>query len=174
MKNLKFVMKEIQIAKRGAYAYTRWLSHDLRAKKRGILYTTVKEGTDYHDPNNKPGGMITFSTDIHEVALAENKVIDWVQQKVVTVQNKQTKDITMKKKSEKHDFTAWTVGKFLSARYTAKNGKVFDDNSISVEIIGIDSNELLNIAKELCVKFLQESVLVKDDFTGKVFLVDVE
>ena len=33
MKNLKFVMKEIQIAKRGAYAYTRWLSHDLRAKK---------------------------------------------------------------------------------------------------------------------------------------------
>ena len=51
---------------------------------------------------------------------------------------------------------------------------MFDENSLSVEIIGIDSTELIKIAEELCIAFLQESVLLKDFSNNKIFLVNAD
>lgn len=174
MEDLKFNIDEIKISERGVYSASRWLSNDLKIKKNNILYTTIKEGIDYNFGNEEKGGIIVFSTDVNSVELDENKLVNWLKKKASTIENRLFKDKKINNISQKHDLSAWTVGKSLSGRYTAKNGKVFDEKSLSVEIIGIDSNELLNIAEELCIMFLQESVLVKDYSTGKVFLVSAE
>lgn len=71
-----------------------------------------------------------------------------------------------------NDIYAWTIGKFLNGRYKADNGQIFDENSISVELLGVDTNTLVKFAEELCRTFKQESVLVKDYANNKIYFVD--
>lgn len=49
---------------------------------------------------------------------------------------------------------------------------MYGEDSLSVEIIGVDTDTLIKIAEELCVAFIQESCLVKDYSTNRVFFVD--
>lgn len=174
MNNLVFKQEDIDINKRGVYSISRWLFNDLRVKGSKTIYTSVQEGIEYEFEPNQKGGIITFSTDVNAENLSDNKLVNWVKQKVATFNNKLARNRKVDKISQKHNLAAWTVGKFLSGRYTAKNGKVFDEKSLSVEIIGIDSDELIQIAEELCVEFIQESVLVKDYSTNRIFLVNAE
>ena len=51
---------------------------------------------------------------------------------------------------------------------------MYGEKSLSVEIIGIDTDTLIKIAEQLCETFMQESVLVKDYSTGRVMFVDNE
>lgn len=55
----------------------------------------------------------------------------------------------------------WTVGKYLHGRYKAKDGTVFDENSISVELLNVSVDTIISFAEELCKEFSQETVLVK-------------
>ena len=63
--------------------------------------------------------------------------------------------------SKCNDIFAWTVGKYLHGRYKAKDGTVFDENSISVELLNVSVDTIISFAEELCKEFLQETVLVK-------------
>lgn len=60
-----------------------------------------------------------------------------------------------------NDIFAWTVGKYLHGRYKAKDGTVFDENSISVELLNVSVDTIISFAEELCREFSQETVLVK-------------
>ena len=60
-----------------------------------------------------------------------------------------------------NDIFAWTVGKYLHGRYKAKDGTVFDENSISVELLNVSIDTIISFAEELCKEFSQETVLVK-------------
>ena len=52
------------------------------------------------------------------------------------------------------------------------NGKQYGENSLTLEIIGIDFEKLCQIAMELCETFHQESVLVKDFSSGRVLFIN--
>lgn len=41
------------------------------------------------------------------------------------------------------------------------NGTIFDENSISVELINVSIDTIIYFAEELCREFSQETVLVK-------------
>ena len=60
-----------------------------------------------------------------------------------------------------NDIFAWTVGKYLHGKYKAKDGTIFDENSISVELLNVSIDTIISIAEELCKEFSQETVLVK-------------
>ena len=60
-----------------------------------------------------------------------------------------------------NDIFAWTVGKYLHGRYKAKDGTVFDENSISVELLNVSIDTIISFVEELCKEFSQETVLVK-------------
>ena len=66
----------------------------------------------------------------------------------------------------------WKIGKCLHGRYIAKNGKAFGENSLSIDLVGINTDKLLKIATKLCNLFTQESVLIKDYNTQKVYFVN--
>ena len=63
--------------------------------------------------------------------------------------------------SKCNDIFAWTVGKYLHGRYKAKDGTIFDENSISVELLNVSVDTIISFAEELCKEFSQETVLVK-------------
>ena len=60
-----------------------------------------------------------------------------------------------------NDIFAWTVGKYLHGKYKAKDGTIFDENSISVELLNVSIDTIISFAEELCKEFSQETVLVK-------------
>ncbi len=68
---------------------------------------------------------------------------------------------------------SWSLGRFFKGRYTDKNGKVYSDDSLCLEITGITEASLIEIAEELCKTLNQESALIKSNSErNRILLVD--
>ena len=46
-----------------------------------------------------------------------------------------------------NDIFAWTIGKYLHGRYKTKDGTIFDENSISVELLNISIDTIISFAE---------------------------
>lgn len=160
-----------KISDKGTYHLGRYLDANIKINKDKIL---ISEGIQYEPKENEKGGIIIFSTEVNAEELSDNKLINWFKQKFSSFKNKLFKNRKIDNIANKHNLVGWTIGKFLNGRYTAKNGKTYSENSLSVEIIGVSSDELIKIAEELCIEFIQESVLVKDYSTGRVMFVEAD
>ena len=170
MNDIDFIITEIPISEKGSYSVSRYLDKNYSYNPKYVI--KASEGIQWEPEEHTKGGIITFSTDVNSKEQSENTFINWIKQKASTIKNRVLKNKKIDKIAQNHDLVGWTVGKYLRGRYTGKNGKVYDENSVSLEIIGVDSDILLDIAEELCIDFIQESVLVKDYNTGKIFFVD--
>jgi len=67
---------------------------------------------------------------------------------------------------------AFSIGNFFKGRYKSTGGNTYDERSTSIEIIGIESKTLIQIAEEITREFNQQTVLVKDYTSGEIFLVN--
>lgn len=149
---------------KGAYNSFGYINNAIRYDDATVIAKSdnLIESIDWEVDKDKLGGIIVLSTDVNAVELSTNRVINWVKQKFETIKNR----IGYKKKIDKFsknydDIYAWTIGKYLHGRYKANNGKIFDENSISVELINVDEDTIISFAEDLCEEFKQESVLVK-------------
>lgn len=150
------------------YVYT---GLDVANDKNPILVEKI----DYEVPQDMLGGIVVISTDVNASEQNKNKLLNWISQKIKTFKNR----ITYSKKTNdrlKGDekVGGWTIGRFLRGRYVGKNGQVFDENSFSIEIVGVDFKTLLDIAEDLCKSFDQETVLVKTYNPQRVLFVNSE
>lgn len=117
------------------------------------------------------GGTIVFSTDVNSKKLSENPIKNRLIQLYKTYRNRFSAKKMLDKLRRKEDIYAWTIGRYLSGVYTGDNGKTFDENSISIDIIGVSREQLLKLCQELCKIFDQESVLLKDHKTNQIYFV---
>ena len=89
-----------------------------------------------------------------------------------TLKNKLFKDKKINKVLSKYDEVyGVTIGNFVKGRYKSETGKLFDESSLAVEIIGITTEVLNNVAESLAQEFKQETVLVKDYTSNRIYLV---
>lgn len=51
---------------------------------------------------------------------------------------------------------------------------MFNENSLSLEIVGVDIDTLISIAEDICKEFNQWLVLVKDYSSNRIFSVQDE
>ena len=172
-----YIIEEIQ--QKGVYSglIGRRLYENLRYVKEKEIESCqndLLENIDYEFDNEEQGGIITFSTDVNAVELSPNKLINWIKQKIKTLENRLLKNKKIDKVANDNGVAAWTVGHYLDGRYKAKNGKNFGENSLSLEIIGITSKQLQKIAEDICNAFDQETVLVKDFIKNKIYLVNCD
>ena len=173
-----YIIEEIQ--QKGVYSgmVGRKLYHDVKYSKINEITNSIGDGLteaiDYEFGKEEHGGIITFSTAVNAVELSPNKLVNWIKQKVKTLWNRLFKNRKIDKAAKGSGAAAWTVGHFLDGRYTSKKGKSFGEKSLSIEIVGITSQQLQNIAEDICRDFEQETVLVKDFITGKIYLCNRE
>ena len=59
-----------------------------------------------------------------------------------------------------------------SADFRGRYRSLFDETSLSVEVIGIETESLLALATTLAIKFHQRTVLVKDYLADRIYLAD--
>ena len=129
------------------------------------------EGISTLFPVNKRGGMITFSTEVNSEQLSKNIVVNYLRKLYKSIENRFTKDAKIDGILKKHGLGGWTVGHGLHGRYTSPSGKVFDESSSTLDLVGIDTNKLISVAEDLCTVFGQTEALVKDYSSGDVYLV---
>lgn len=65
---------------------------------------------------------------------------------------------------------AYSIGNFFKGKYVGKNGDVYDDKSVCVEVDGLSSKSLLKLAETIADNFRQETLLVKDLNKNKIYL----
>lgn len=123
------------------------------------------------------GGVITFSTDVNAEELSKNAVVNKIKQIFKTYHNRffrQSKIWNVFKSFNDKGgeyIGAFSVGNFFKGRYVGDDGNVYDEKSLSVEVNGLSSNSLVELAEMLCKEFYQQTALVKDLNNGKIFLV---
>lgn len=157
----------------GAYNGNSYLAKAIKHKNEGLLYSSfLNEGVQFEPSADEKGGIIVFSTDVNAVVMSDNRFVNFIKQKLTTIANRLNATKKIDQIAKSNELIGWMVGHHLDGRYTAKNGKQYGENSLSVEIIGVNFITLTKIAEELCRSFKQESVLVKDFSSGRVLFVD--
>lgn len=119
------------------------------------------------------GGVIVFSTDVNAVDVSKSKIKNWMKSKYRTILNrvfygKKVSDIITKKFSE---IGAFSIGNAFRGRYVS-DGRVFNEKSVSLEVLGVPSDVLMRLAATIAKDFTQETVLLKDYNTGRNILID--
>ncbi len=149
-----------------------WKANQIKVNDSRVLECHIVDGIDYEFEKAEKGGIIVFSTDVNAVMLSKNKLVNWLKQKASTLSNRFFATNKIDRIAQAHELVAWTIGHYLDGRYTAKDGRSFGENSLSVEMIGIETSQLISIAEEMCAEFQQESVLVKDYSSDRILLVN--
>ena len=157
----------------GAYNGRRYLAEAISSEGKEALCSSLCEGIQFEPSEDEKGGVIVFSTDVNAEKKSENRIINFLKQKLATIVNRLNATKKVDRIAAKNELVGWTIGHYFDGRYTSpKNGKQYGENSLSVEIIGVPFEKLYSIAMEICESFSQESVLLKDYSSGRVLFVD--
>ena len=151
-----------------------------------FLTEKVRDPKDQYGFSKYRGGMIVFSTNVNAVIdnAEKSKIKAFLKKLYYTTMNHISKYSMInnliqqwnKEFADIDDFYlgALTIGKNYQGRYVGDNNKIYNEKSTSIELGGVPSEMLILFAVELCKMFKQESVLVKDFNTNRIFLVDPE
>lgn len=149
-----------------------------------FLTEKVRNPDDQYGFSKYKGGMIVFSMDVNAIIddLEKNKIKAFLKKKYYSVMNRASKYRIVNNLISQwnKDFAnvddmyigALTIGNNFKGKYIGDNNKIYNEKSTSIELGGVPSELLLLFAIELCRAFKQESVLVKDFNTNRIFLVD--
>ena len=131
------IRPDIDYKKCNAYSGLAHMYAAISVENSPVYATNIDSAKKQEIPDDVKGGIIIFPQGVDAV-LSEIKRI-----------------------AQKQEPAGWTIGKFFKGRYTAKNGKVYSEDSLSVEIIGITDDTLTETGEEFCRVFNLESVLIK-------------
>lgn len=160
---------------RGAYNVDRYNAKNLYESiyVDEVIYSEKHVNEDMDSiPQEMHGGIITFSTAMNSTELTRDGLINHLKRKMTSLKNQfQCKFEKIDETAGKFELACWAIAKGLHCRYKdRKTGTSFDENSISVELVGISNDTLLNFAKELCIEFEQQTALVKASSTLDIWL----
>jgi len=154
----------------GNGVYSKFRLQSISIDTNNNVLEVIKEARAEDIPDGLKGGVITLSTDIN--ATAGSGIIGKIKAWANTLLNRLTSVSRIKNTVYSGGGGGMTIGRFFRGVYKSKSGKTFNENSLSVEILYVDSKTLENIATDLAKEFNQETVLVKDYNTGEMYFAD--
>ena len=117
------------------------------------------------------GGSVTLSVNITHgdaglMSKIDNFLTEWsrrlfTSKRVHDVQRAVTRIVPQR--------IGWSIGNLFTGRYVDESGNVFDERSFTVDLAGVDSDALNQIAESLRSEFSQQTVLVNDRNTGETY-----
>lgn len=151
--------------------------HTKLALREGIDIRVSEAITQVFD---QPGGIIVFSVDVNvtDAKRSLRRIKDFVASKWQSIANRLFRYQKIDRAAQqadpkKHEIQGLSIGRFFRGRYyRAQTGEIFNETSLSVEVIGISTEMLLAFATALAAEFNQETVLVKDYATNRIYLTD--
>ena len=138
-----YLINEINL--KGVYSgfVGRKLYNSINYLKDKEIYRCDNTIINYESIDRKHGGIIVFPNNTND-----KQLVSLIEQCIITNTNKDNQ-------------TFYSIGHYLNCKYTSKNGKIFDDKSITIEILGKSNINLLQIAIDISKIFRQETILLK-------------
>ena len=124
-----------------AFSGKAYMYSAIKTDGRPIFATNNEDSSVGEVPEDKLGGIIVFPQS-NDSQLSADKLANWLKERFSTS-------------------AVWSVGNFMNGRHYSKNGKVYSEESISVEITRISDEALIETGEELCRAFNQDDVLIK-------------
>jgi len=155
----------------GTYNYYTYLYNDIQFDETKMIAFQNEEITTKLEKDKK-GGVIILSTDVSALMQSGNEVADFIRGKWDTIKNRLTYGKKINKVAlNNKEVGGWTIGRYLRGRYV-NNGQVYDENSISVELLFVTKQVLIDVAKELCREFNQQEVIVKSYSDNEILFIN--
>ena len=114
------------------------------------------------------GGIIVFSTDVNAIETDSVKSLNKINRAIDTYINRLNKRPIIRNVVNRifaeggECIGTYGVGNFFKGKYVGDKGEMYNEQSLAVEINGLSSGSLLNVAEMIAHAFMQKSVLVKD------------
>ncbi len=117
--------------------------------EKGTVFSTSKVSVESKVPDDMKGGIIVFPQGADTVLSDIKRII------------------------QKNDPAGWTIGRFFKGRHEGKNRELYSEESLSVEIIGISDDALIETSEDFCRAFDLKSVLIKSYAErNRIFVVE--
>ena len=114
-----------------------------------VFATDIKAAAEHVVPDDMKGGIIVFPQGADAVLSDIKRII------------------------QENDPASWTIGRFFKGRHSHKDGIVYSEDSLSVEIIGISDDALTETVEDFCRAFDLKSVLIKSYAErNRIFVVE--
>ena len=137
MKQAKRLKPRINTDRCNAYSGLAHMYAAISVENRPVFATDIKAATEREMPDDMKGGIIVFPQGTDAVLSDIKRIV------------------------QKHDPAGWTIGRFFKGRLTRKDGIVYSEDSLSVEIIGVSADALTDAATDYYTTFSLKSVLIK-------------
>ena len=124
-----------------AFSGKAYMYSAIKTEGRPIFAANIEDSPVGEVPDDKKGGIIVFPQS-DDAQLSADKLVTWIKERFSTS-------------------AGWSVGNFMNGRHYRKNGKVYSEKSLSVEITRISDETLIETGEELCRAFNQDEVLIK-------------
>lgn len=175
--------------KSGIYNITHCF-HPEGVKSFGGVYGGVQLYTEAVKKNNQSfnrtakiidkrpnGGMIIFSTDVNSESDAgaidqevANKITDYQREFAEGYVDSTIDSFALQKEL---DGIGYTIGKGFTGKYVNPATKqVYNENSLTIDLAGLTSAQLEELASDIAHNFSQTSVLLRDFNNNSTFFVD--
>lgn len=150
--------------------------HALRNDFHPLMEAENQSLIDCEFGEGKIGGIIVFSTRLNSTIKFEKAdIAGSVKVIMATLKNGAEKDRKLTKLLFSHaEVSGSALGRFFKGRFVGDDGTTYDESSSSVEIIGISFELVCAIASEIAKEFQQQTVLVKDNASRRIVLINAK
>lgn len=174
--------KSKPVCRKGPYCAENYVQNMICVEKKNIIASSnLTERIRTEIGEGYKGGIIVFSTEVNANEASTNKLLNFIKKKLSTVKNTMTYKSKVSNVLKNYDavnpevkIIGWTLGTFVHGMYTAEDGSVYDEKSLSLELVGIPQKDLFKVAELICREFNQQSVLVKSYDTGRIVFINAE
>jgi len=131
---------------------------------------TITEAVVQTLPSNERGGVVIFSTNIN--ATAGPGILNFAKAWFESLLNRFNRVRKIDRVMKEKNISGFTLGNYFTGRYKSAKGALYNEKSLTLEVLMISKEQLIDLATALCKEFSQESVLVKSFSDGEVYFVD--
>lgn len=142
----------------------RYFSRDGKSMPNGIGF---QRGNFLHECKNNREAFV-LDENIHNEAIRSAALRGGI---IVFPSDADTASLESWLTSEKGNIGAFSVGNAFRGKYVGGNSEEFGDHSTTIEVGGLSTRELLNLAGKTARFSLQGTVLVKDLNKNKIYIV---
>ena len=156
----------LELVGEGVYSIMRAIKFSIRFREEFCLFESesLKNYACNKDIFNQ-GGIIVFATNNEFLNLNNDIVIDFVKNVIEKVEKKLSEELKPLK---------FRVGNFFRTAYSSSKGKnIIDKNSLSIEFLGFDNDDIFfKVLMLLCKELKAVSCFVKSYNSNSLFLID--
>lgn len=122
----------------------------------------------------KKGGVIILPAPINSDRMDKNELSKYLIKNLDLINDYLFKQKNIDYILQRDTIVGCSIGNFFNGRYYSRNGQLYSNESITIELVDLDFDEVVAIAENLCKQMKQNSVLVRDNSQFNMIYIEAK